>query len=139
MRGLRFFNTALVPIKENLMATAYNDMLDNKVLPSLWLQFGEGPSLFQHDSSPENSVRSIKKLISQFGVDELTGLQRALTSAPSNTFGINSNADCEPGYRPTSVAPLTNAPVAGCQQTPAAKFQNLVKRLSGRLLYNSSI
>ncbi len=80
------------------MAAAYN-ILDNKVLPSLWRQFGEGPSLFQHDISPEHSVRAIKELFSQFGLEELTGLQRALTSAPSNTFGVNCNADCEPGYR----------------------------------------
>ena len=40
----------LVPVKGNLKATAYNDIVDDPVHLTLWQQFGEGPFLFEHDS-----------------------------------------------------------------------------------------
>ena len=39
----------LVPVKGTLNASAYKEILDNFMLPTLWKQFGDGPFLLQHD------------------------------------------------------------------------------------------
>ena len=39
----------LVPVKGTLKTSAYQDMLDNFILPTLWEQSGDGPFLFKHD------------------------------------------------------------------------------------------
>ena len=50
----------LVPVKGTLNVSAYQEMLDNSKLPTLWEQFGDGPFLFQHDYAPVHKARSIK-------------------------------------------------------------------------------
>jgi hypothetical protein len=78
------------------------------------------PFLFQHYNAPVHKARSIQKWWKN-----LTGLHRALNSTPSNTFGMNWNADCQQGLITSTSGPdLTNAVVDELKQFPAAMFQS---------------
>jgi hypothetical protein len=58
------------PVKGNLIATTYNDILDNYVLSN----FGEGSFLLQHDNAPVHKARSIEKWFAEISVEELDWL-----------------------------------------------------------------
>ena len=79
----------LVPVKGKLKAAAYNYILDNSVLPTLWQPSGEGHFLLQ-----QSEVHTEMVCRDRCG---RTWLACAEASTLSYTFGINLNADCEPG------------------------------------------
>ena len=124
-----FWLGPLVPVNGHFKATAYSEILDDSVLPTLWQQFWEGLFLFQHDNAPVHKAKSIHKWFVEICVwMNLTGLHRALTSTPSNTFGMNWNANCETALIAHHQCPdLTNALVAEWKQIPAAMLQHLVE------------
>ena len=51
-------------------ASAYQEILDNFMLPTLWKQFGDAHFLFQHDCAPVHKARSMNTWMSEFGVEK---------------------------------------------------------------------
>lgn len=50
----------LVLMRVTLNASANQEILRNFMLPTLWVQFGNSPFLFQHDCTPVHKALSIK-------------------------------------------------------------------------------
>ncbi|KAK3557283.1 hypothetical protein QTP70_026274, partial [Hemibagrus guttatus] len=124
----------LVPVKGTLNASAYRDILDNFMLPTLWEQFGDDPFLFQHDCTPVTKARSIKTWMREFGVEELDWTAQNPDLNPIEHFWdeLEQRLRARPS-RPTSVPDLTNALLEERSKVPINTLLNLVESLPRRV------
>ncbi|KAK3548195.1 hypothetical protein QTP70_005173 [Hemibagrus guttatus] len=124
----------LVPVKGTLNASAYQDILDNFMLPTLWEQFGNDPFLFQHDCTPVTKARSIKTWMSEFGVEELDCPAQSPDLNPIEHLWdeLERRLRARPS-RPTSVPDLTNVLLEERSKIPINTLLNLVESLPRRV------
>ncbi|KAK3535289.1 hypothetical protein QTP70_007432 [Hemibagrus guttatus] len=120
----------LAPVKGTLNASAYQDILDNFMLPTLWEQFGDDPFLFQHDCTPVTKARSIKTWMSEFGVEELDWPAQSPDLNPIEHLWdeLEWRLRARPS-RPTSVPDLTNVLLEERSKIPINTLLNLVESL----------
>ena len=85
-----------VPVKGNHNATAYNDIETIQCFQLCGNKLGKVLSCFSMTMPPCTKRGPHSDGLLRSVWQNLTGLHRALTSTPSNTFGMNWNADCEP-------------------------------------------
>ncbi|CDQ86808.1 unnamed protein product [Oncorhynchus mykiss] len=88
----------LVTVKGNLNSTAYIDILGTILIFHLCgNSLGKALSCFSMTMPPSTKRGPHRNVLPRVVWKNLTGLHRALTSTPSNTFGMNWNAGCESG------------------------------------------